>query len=181
MRTACLSLALVLPALCAVAECIAAEPASGPAAWTVGKLLADVGPAPGEFNNDAAIKAYQDKLNAKYAGQTVTVDAGTVIQIITEGGGVKLVSFPPEEPATDVNFARGLSHATLQPSEEAAGKKLVPGDSVKLNGTVVSISVKFEQTQDDKLTAAVHLTLKDAKIVGTTIAPKKKKAATAAD
>ena len=171
-----LLIAVALPALC-----LADEPATAPAVTTLTKLLTDAGRVP-TVTTDAAVKEFQDKLTAKYAGQTVTYDAGTIIQIVTEGGGVKLISFPPDEANDDAKIGRGLSHATLLPEQEAAGKKLTPGDTVKLSGAVASVSVRFEETQEEKPTAHVHVTLKDAKIVGSTQVPHgKKKPATAAD
>lgn len=160
---------------------MAADPATSPAVTGLGKLLTAVESIP-TTPSDAAVKDFQDKLTARYAGQPVTIDAGTIIQIVTEGGGVKLVSFPPEETSEEAKVGRGLVNATLTADQEAAGKKLAPGDAAKVSGTVVSVSVKFEQTNEDKPTAHVYLTLKDAKIVGTTLAPHgKKKPATAAD
>ncbi|MDB5325825.1 MAG: hypothetical protein JWM57_1394 [Phycisphaerales bacterium] len=143
---------------------------------TVGALLTGVTPtAPA---TPADLHALQNKLQSEWAGKAVTVDAGVIIQIVTEGGGVKLISFPPNETIGAFSVRQALSHATLLQDQEAAGKKLAPGDKYVVTGKVASLSAQFsgKTTEDGKAEVRLNLTLNDAKIDSTTIAPKRKKA-----
>jgi hypothetical protein len=166
-----------LPLLFAAAATLLAPPArAADAPSTIGALLTavtDAAPA-----NAAEMHALQNKLQSNWAGKTVKIDAGKIIQVVTEGGGVKLISFPPDETVGNFIVKRALSHATLTEDQEAEGKKLSPGnDSYVVEGKVASVSAQFNGESDNgKAVVRLNLTLKDAKIVSTTIAPKKKKA-----
>ena len=161
----------------AVALAVAAPTLADEQPSTIGAMLTAVTDNAPATPSD--MHALQNKLQSDWVGKTVTVNAGRVIQVVTEGGGVKLISFPPDETAGRFSVRHALCHATLVEADEAAGKKLSPGnDSYVVTGTVASLSAQFTDppAEDGQPTVRLHLTLKDAKIVSTTIAPKRKKA-----
>ena len=177
LRRSAAAAATALLLLAGAAPCLAADAPATANPATVGSLLTAVTTAAPA--NQAEMHVLQNKLQSEWAGKTVTVDAGVIIQIVTEGGGVKLISFPPNEKIVAFSVHQALSHATLLQDQEAAGKKLVPGDKYIVTGTVASLSAQFsgKTTDDGKADVRLTLTLNDAKIDSTTIAPKRKKAA----
>lgn len=146
---------------------------------TIGALLTAVTDKPPASPSD--MHKLQNDLQSHWAGKTITVNAGRVIQVVTEGGGVKLVSFPPGETAGNFVVKDALAHATLAADQEAEGKKLsaLNGDLYVVTGTVDSVSAQFNgETENGKAVVRLNLVVSDAKIISTTIVPKKKKPAT---
>ncbi|MGC4030570.1 MAG: hypothetical protein QM754_02315 [Tepidisphaeraceae bacterium] len=150
-------------------------------AMTVADMVAAVKPTlPATDGKDLAVESatMSQALNNKFAGQTINFDAGLIIQIITEGGGAKLVTFPPVD--AEKSLGRSLGYAELKDSEVAAGKKLAPGDAARVSGKVVSVSAKVDVDSAGKKLTHVRVTMEDSSITGTTLRPRKKPANAAA-